>query len=156
MMRLSTVLTVIGTVAGVIGAGAAVYPMFVAESHGGLLKFSDVLDDRLGKGRTLSIEPLGETIAVTGEWYIRRLQWWRIGQLRVGKAVELPSSGTRIGPDGRRLAIIDDRGIEEWIRRDITYCSEGEFELGIEYKWRGGTSWAKAILPLCVYVRKAD
>jgi hypothetical protein len=104
---------------------------------------------------------LSDPIVLTGRWYIRRGPWWRLQTLRDGTAVgaydsrisrgRLPLNDIRVAANERGFVSIDDRDIEEWLGGgSLSVCRPGEFEIGIEYKWKGGTSWAHTTLPLCV------
>jgi hypothetical protein len=62
----------------------------------------------------------------------------------------LPLKDIRVAANERGYVLIGYEEIEEWVGGSIAVCKTGEFEIGIEYKWKGGSSWARAALPLCV------
>jgi hypothetical protein len=156
-MRWSAFWTILGTVAGVIGAGAAVHPLLQIEQHAAHLTFPHYIDS---PPYHVWVVALSDTIVLTGRWHIRYGPWWHPQTVRDGTGIRaydsrisngsLPLKDIRVAANERRLVSIDERDIEEWVGRSITPCTAGEFEIEIEYKWKGGSSWVRAMMPLCV------
>jgi hypothetical protein len=152
--RFSHLWTIIATIAGVIGAGAAVYPLLRKDNYG-----THLIIPTPEEPRYVWVEPLNDPITLTGEWYIKRGSWWNRKTLRDGnvvrriddKQLEFRSiKDLHVPANERRLVSIDDGALGTWANRPLKSCSAGEFELGIEYMWKGGISWARTTLPFCV------
>jgi hypothetical protein len=62
----------------------------------------------------------------------------------------LPLKDIRVAANQNGYIAIEDHEIEAWVGSTIAACKAGEFEIGIEYEWKGGSSWARTTLPLCV------
>jgi hypothetical protein len=153
-LRWSHIWTIIATIAGVIGAGAAVYPLLRNDNYGAHLAFPN-----LDEPRYVWMESLNDPIVLTGEWYIKRGAWWNRRTLRVGDVVRrvddklLEFRGIkdfRVAANEKRIISIDHQELSTWANGRLKSCNRGEFEIGIEYKWKGGTSWARTRLPFCV------
>jgi len=147
---------ILAAIAGVIGAGAAVYPLLQSDQQAAHLVFPSHIDSPPFK---VWVQALSEPIILTGNWYISRGPWWWPQTLRhkdalwtydVGLSVtQRTLKDVRIPMNERRGVWIDDEQIANWTGGPIAVCNPGEFEIGIEYKWKSGSSWARTTLPLC-------
>jgi len=159
--------TILAATAGVVGAGAAVYPLLQPDQHAAHITFPFSFDRQPYMVRVVT---LSDPVVLTGRWYIRRASWWNFGTLTTGTAVAIyvrtgldtgaprdelrTLKDVRIGVNEGKYVDIDGDVIREWAGgSSLTNCDAGEFEIGIEYKWKGGTSWARMTLPLCVAKR---
>jgi hypothetical protein len=119
--RFSHLWTIVATIAGVIGAGAAVYPLVQNESYAAHLTFPSHLEEPFH----VWIESLNDPIILTGQWYIKHGQWWWNSKtLREGNVVrrtELAEKiyyhtikSVRVPGNEKRLISIDDRALATW------------------------------------------
>jgi predicted negative regulator of RcsB-dependent stress response len=138
---------VAATVAGVIGAAAAVYPFFRTDQQ--LLHLTLVDKD------FLQAEAFSEPVVLTGNWHIRRLRrwWWNEVVLdgRDDRATHVVWSfkdrRVRADADGSTL-VTELHGWSGAYRCEGS--TPGEFEFGLEFKSRAGLAWAYIVLPYCV------
>ena len=152
--------TIVASVAGVIGAAAAVFPLLTAEQLAVHLSYDQELDG-------LRVETLSEPVILTGKWYISRGRWWNSNSLQTGDILGEPFNGKRIAANDRRTLYVNKRTLEVWAgttsdcpprhdfcdrpRQLITCPSDDrEFEIGLEAKSRFGTQWARMNLPYCI------
>ena len=164
--------TILATVAGVIGAGAAVYPLFTSEQQAAHLAAPDDFDLLAG----VYVETFSDPISLTGNWYIRRGPWWRLSSLRTGNVVgeyaheyvqhrslhlgyELRATtetvwrtmkDMRVAANSKKFVTVQREPVQDWAGGPIRRCDASEFQIGLEYRWKGGTSWATMKLPYCV------
>lgn len=147
--------TIVASIAGVIGAAAAVYPLINADHHPAHLTFPDHLD----RPRYVWVENLSDPIVLTGNWYIKRGQWWNTRTLRTGDVIGRIDSTSytrrnfrdlRVTANERKMVSIDSHALEDWAGGALTPCSPGEFDLGLEFKSKAGSSWAYTTLPFCI------
>jgi hypothetical protein len=152
--------TVLAAIAGVVGAAAAVYPLFQPDQQAARLAFPHYLDS---PPYHVWVVTLSDPVVLTGGWYIKRGPWWHAQTLRDGAAVgtvestslaSRPLKDVRVAMNERKLVFIDERPVEEWSSGALAPCNAGELEMGVEYTWRGGSSWARTTLPLCVTKRR--
>ena len=147
----------VAAIAGVAGAAAAVYQLLQTDQRAAHLTFPHYLDRPPYSVRVVAFS---DPIVLTGRWYIRHGPWWYPKTLQDGATVEardsrisrnaLPLKDIRVAANESGYIAIGDDEIEAWVGRAISACKTGEFEIGIEYEWKGGSSWARTTLPLCV------
>ena len=169
--RWSSFWTIIASMAGVIGAAAAVYPLLTTDQQLAHLAYNEELE-------FLRVETFSEPIILTGGWYIKKGAWWNSETLRTGGVVAagydtyskewIGLKDTRIAANQRKSLLLDKTALEQWVRGKPATCEHnryksctelvmvscaeeiGELEVGVEYKSRAGLSWARRNLPYCV------
>jgi SPOR domain len=156
--------TVVGAVAGVIGAGAAIYPLLIADQK--LVHLITSCSEKLVVGklggniqpiddcgsRFFSIETLSEPVILTGNVYLKPMK---------GRAFA-EGSGIFVATNlrNRRVPANDRVRFYDWpdnvrLRSDdvasLITCptNVGEFEFGVEFLSKGGASWARARQSYC-------
>ena len=149
--------TILGSVAGVIGAAAAVYPLLTQEQHRAYITYKGEID-------LFAIETLSEPIALTGNWYVKKGSWWSKALHQTGYEVE---KDKRVLANARYSFSLDRWTIKEKVfngadaacnEKGGAHCiwlvpcsiAEGEFEFGLEYRSKHGLAWARTKLPYCV------
>lgn len=138
--------TALGTVAGVVGAGAAVYSVFSTNQHDALVTFPNYLD----QPEFVWVEALSNTVVLTGNWFLKSGNWWNARTLSAGDVVGLGNlTGLRIAANERRVVPIDDSALKSWLGGRLERCHPGEIEMGVEYISKSGVSWARTKLPFC-------
>lgn len=161
--------TILSAIAGVIGAGAAVYSLLIKDEQHAVLTYIDQLD-------LVRIETFSEPIVLTGNWYVQRGAWWNAETLSSGDAVvtfdgfsEMSLEEVRIPPNSRKVLHVDLRALQSWVTNNTKKCEknrqggvqckykvvkcspdQGEVQLGVEYTSRSGIKWARRLLPYCI------
>jgi hypothetical protein len=141
--------TILATIAGVIGAGAAVYPLLNPDPQVAYLAVEVRPDD------TVRVEAFSEPVILTGKWYIRQGHWWWSKTLTDGEALTLGIyrfEETRMQANGRRWIHIDDNVVaNKFGHARLWKCplNQTDFELGIEIRSKTGLSWLRTALPMC-------
>jgi hypothetical protein len=138
--------TILATLAGVIGAAAAVYPLFPKDQQ----PLHLVLD---AEG-AVRAETFSEPVVLTGNWEIRARRLWRKGAVLFERGrdpfdVVGEIRDRRISTDAKERAFVAWVHFDGW--REVERCTiqGSEFELRLEFTSRGGPGWANVDLPIC-------
>lgn len=151
--------TIVASIAAIIGAAAAVWPLLQQrEEYAAHLVFPHYVREA---PYYVVIEPLAGPIVLTGQYYIKYVpQSWPPPTLRDRNAVgywdydQSSKQATWRGIAGIRVdttksLYINDLALRDWTDRVIKHCEQGMFEIGIEYKAKGGAAWVSTMMPLC-------
>lgn len=139
--------TVLGTVAGVVGAAAAMYSILSTDQHDAHVTSPNYLDGP----DFVWVQSLSDTVILTGNWFIKHGKWWNARTLLTGNVVGLGGlTDLRVAANDRKLVSIDGLALERWAGGRLEKCYPGDFEIGIEYKSKSGLSWARTALHFCV------
>lgn len=147
-MRRTSFWTMVATLAGVIGAGASIYPLLNSEQQVVHL----VLGKEIWRGSyDVYVHTLSEPVILTGEWTVRKKRgwWWESNVLdstkHEGKFLFGDFKDRRVNAGSRTVLLASDR-VDGFERCDVT---EGELEFALQIKSKVGIAWARTTLPNC-------
>jgi hypothetical protein len=127
------------SVAGVIGAAAAVYPLVFTDQQFVHLTYNQKL-------QMVQVDTLSEPIILTGNWYAKKKRWWHPNVIfskgSISLAGMIAHKDQRIQADSRRHLALSTVLIDD--------CLAGDFEIGVEFKSKAGLAWARTTPPLCL------
>lgn len=136
---------IVGGIAGVVGAAAAVYPLVYMEQQFVHL----TLDEDWLRMQTLS-----EPVILTGNWNVRRTR----GRWPLRDAIEFERGRDPFNVIGdieqkRVFTNANERAFLTIVRHwpAVEHCGPraGQFEFGMEFKSKAGLGWAYTRLPYC-------
>jgi hypothetical protein len=151
LAKWSKLATILATLAGVVGAAAAVYPLVVSPVQHVAHLIPDLNDPDL-----VHVQTFTDPVVFTGNWSLRR-SWKRTSNREMAEAVGRgigwgfhDLKDIRISADHKSYFEIDRKQIAKWLNGSIGHCSSGEFEIKVEFKSRGGSTWETTTLPWCL------